>query len=379
MANGRGTRRASLWFPPGEFSPPYAQLQLPHPLDFDWRFTESTVDGLWRLAHVLAHETETIALLGAPSLAKSLEENPNWNGPVLLFDKNAAGFKMVGGLVQEIEFDIHNDEPCRSNAALVFADPPWYEDELKSFLWCSAANCRVGGHIAISIPPLDTRPGIAQERARIEQIATECGLQLLRIFPATLRYETPFFEVNAMRAAGTYRSNNWRPGDLALYRRDGHSLGRRPVLSITEAWTERIFGSSRIRIKKNWQLRSGSPILQAIVPGDILPSVSRRDPRRARADVWTSGNRVFRCSGTGTLLQILDALIDQKDLERSIAQHLGQSLSQAERFRVHLAANQLLNVVKCESGEFRAHVSKLRVLRKLEPGSHPAIARKRAG
>ena len=33
--------------------------------------------------------------------------------------------------------------------------------------------------------------------------------------------------------------------------------------------------------------------LRSIVPGDILPTVRRTDPRRKRADIWTSGNRIF--------------------------------------------------------------------------------------
>jgi hypothetical protein len=50
----------------------------------------------------------------------------------------------------------------------------------------------------------------------------------------------------------------------------------------------------RLFIKQEFQSAGG---LQGLIPwidGDVLPSVSRRDPRRRLAHVWTSGNRVFR-------------------------------------------------------------------------------------
>ena len=379
MDKSNNSEQMRFGFVLGEPAPLYAHFHIPHPLDFDWRFTESTTTSLWQLAHVLAESAERIVLLGTPSLAKRATEDRVWNGPVLLFDKNAAGFQKATGAVEAIEFDILHNVPSGPSAALVFADPPWYEDEMKSFLWCSAAFCRVGGHIAMSIPPPDTRPGISEERVRIEQAANAFGLRLVRIIPSALRYETPFFEANAMRAAGTPQSHDWRRGDLALYIREGHFLGKRPEFSIADLWTERTIGSTRIRLKGGPSLGFGNPVMCTIVPGNILPSVSRRDPRRTHVNVWTSGNRVFRCSGTGVLLEILDAIVEQKDFEKSIALRLGQSLSQAERFRIHLATNQLLNVVKCESGELRAFMSSIRAHRKLGPGPHSAIARQRAG
>jgi len=296
MDNGRSGGRTRLGLVLEEPAPVYAHIQLPHPLDFEWRFTESTITSLWQLAHVLAGDREKIILLGTPSLAKRAAERPVWSGPVLLFDKNknAADLPNAKGRVEEIEFDILHDTPSKSNAALVFADPPWYEDELKSFLWSSTALCGVGGHVAMSIPPLDTRPGIAEERVRIEQVARTFGLRPVRIFPSVLSYETPFFEANAMRAAGVSQPNDWRRGDLALYLHEGHFLGPRPVLSVGPRWTERTIRNSRIRMKDQEPPGSGSPILREIVPGSILPSVSRRDSRRAHVDVWTSGNRVLR-------------------------------------------------------------------------------------
>ncbi len=43
--------------------------------------------------------------------------------------------------------------------------------------------------------------------------------------------------------------------------------------------------------------------LISLVKGDILPTVSRRDPRRRQADVWTSGNRIFQTDNPRLVLE----------------------------------------------------------------------------
>lgn len=356
-----------------------SRLRLPHPLDFDWRFTETTITTLWELARELAHPHDAIALLGVPSLAERAAEGRVWDGQMLFLDKNTPRISRLVSSLDLRVFDILRDSPPAANVALVFADPPWYEDESLGFLWCAAAICRPGAYVAMSIPPVETRPGILEERARIERAAGTIGLRLSRIIPSFLRYETPFFEANAMRAAGTRMPSEWRTGDLALYIRENVALGARPALPVEEVWTERTIGHSRIRLRAGNSSVPESPILLSLVPGNVLPTVSRRDPRRDQANVWTSGNRIFHCTSPQTLLRILDAVIGQSDPTKTIAQGLGRSLSQLERFRIRMALFQLLNVVKCESDELRAHADALLANRKLGPRSYPAVALERAG
>lgn len=356
-----------------------ARSWLPHPLDFDWRFTEATTSTLWRLARELAHPKEGIVLLGVPSMASRAAESPVWDGEILLLDKNAPRDSQSTTSLEMREFDVLRDPVPEFNTALIFADPPWYEAESVGFLWSASALCRPGGYVVMSIPPIQMRPGILEERERIDRTADTFGLRLLDIVPSAIRYETPFFEANAMRAAGEPASYNWRCGDLAIYVRKMGALGERPILPIAETWTERRIENSRIRVKTTDLRNIGSPVLSSVVLGDILPTVSRRDHRRLQANVWTSGNRIFNCAGTQTLLRILDVLIEQADPVKVIAQDLGRTLSQPERFRIEQTSFQLLNVVKCESDELRAHADVLRATRKLGPRSYPATALERAG
>ncbi len=78
------------------------------------------------------------------------------------------------------------------------------------------------------------------------------------------------------------------PGDVFTLEKiyDVVAPPKRPILP--ESWHEANFGPVRIKLR-----RTETPDLGSLVPGDILDTVSRRDPIRMRIGLWTSGNRVF--------------------------------------------------------------------------------------
>ncbi len=87
------------------------------------------------------------------------------------------------------------------------------------------------------------------------------------------------------------------------------ACGPRPIMEPEPTWTERSLGLTRFKLRETTldRLRVTRPD-RSLVPGDVLPSVSRRDPRRKDATVWTSGNRIFGCDGTATLTAIIDGI-----------------------------------------------------------------------
>ena len=60
----------------------------------------------------------------------------------------------------------------------------------------------------------------------------------------------------------------------------------------------------RIRISEPDE--GSDPSLVQLVVGDVLPTVSRRDPRRSSARLWTSGNRIFGCAAPHALARLLE-------------------------------------------------------------------------
>lgn len=56
---------------------------------------------------------------------------------------------------------------CAGNNGVVVADPPWYEDETIGLLWTASTLSGTGASVLLSLPPVETRPGIDAERERI--------------------------------------------------------------------------------------------------------------------------------------------------------------------------------------------------------------------
>lgn len=127
---------------------------------------------------------------------------------------------------------------------------------------------------------------------------------MLEHAPLIIGYDTPFFERNALAAAAIVAPPQWRRGDLVVFRKT-----RAPAMSPLAAsgrrrhWTEVGIGRMRLFIRATGGARSGEAGLIRLVEGDILPTVSRRDPRRPLADLWTSGNRIFRTDNPHLVLE----------------------------------------------------------------------------
>lgn len=352
--------------------------ELPHPLDFDWRFNSATKFALWKQISLLATSGQAVALLGTPTIALAAKEYRVWPGPILLIDQNVPATSHADDSQNWIRADICEDELPDVRVEIVVADPPWYEWEMAAFLWSAAKMCRVEGHVLVCIPPIDTRPGVEEERIRLHDLARSFGLHLVGIRAAVLEYELPFFESNALRASGDTLSGP-RQGDIAIYRRTSVVLAERPSKKRLTIWAERRIDDSRIRVRLKGLRKFGNPALRPLLSGDILPSVSRRDPRRVGADVWTSGNRIFRCEGADTLWIVLRAMAASENPEHAVESSLGRRVTLAERFQIRLAERRVRDVVKYESGELRAYRDSVRVHGGLGPRSVGAAALKRTG
>jgi hypothetical protein len=93
-------------------------------------------------------------------------------------------------------------------------------------------------------------------------------------------------------------------------------------------------------------------LLVEAVPGDILDSVSRRDTRRAKADVWTSGNRIFACPSTASLELVTKAVANGIRPDTYVSSVLRRKLSQTEKREVLLAAEAITTITARELQEY---------------------------
>ncbi len=143
-------------------------------------------------------------------------------------------------------------------------------------------------------PTLATRPGVAEERAALLDELPRLGFIYHRFIyhqaVARVRYQMPHFEASSLKMAAPdlFVPEDWRVGDVLTLEKISYATLLLKRVMPAESWQEAIFGPVRIKLR-----RTEAPNLGSLVPGDILDTVSRRDPIRKRIGLWTSGNRVF--------------------------------------------------------------------------------------
>lgn len=304
-----------------------------HPLDFDWRFTPEAVRLL--MDRCLNSAIGPVTVLGAPSLACEAAAH-GWSNGISIYDRNKTLVTVVRdsfpGITVTCTDLVWGIPVSTGDAAVAIADPPWYPEHIIAFLWAASRLTDIGGQVLLSLPSEGTRPGILAERKTVLEWATAFGLRLVGIEPGVLGYRTPPFERNALAAAGVpVVLGDWRRGDLAVFKAADKILIPRPTPpGPTDEWEEESVGTVRIKCRRSVDSTFRDPRLSPVVAGDMLPSVSRRDPIRKVVDVWTCGNRVFRCAGTGVFRAIVSALGRGADVHGAVAAVVGRDLSAEE-------------------------------------------------
>lgn len=290
--------------PRGAADAPASLLPLPHPLDFEWRFTQRTAHELLDMLTNMTPFGGSVLLFGTPGVAFEamcipISRRLHFVGEDNVVSRRLHSLNVGAGKPVAIETSL----ATVGQVDAVVLDPPWYPDSVNPMLSTAAAVCKIGGTILISLAPPATRASAAQDQSDALRLARKLGLEFVERQPLALRYETPFFERNALRIQGINPPRTWRRGDLLVFRK----LRATPAALICppprRTWSEVSIGRMRVAIR-----HAPTPFvevggLQSIVENDVLPSVSRSDPRRANASVWTSGNRVFGVSNTQLVLE----------------------------------------------------------------------------
>lgn len=272
-------------------------LPLPHPLDFEWRFTSDASRMLLGLATSLTRRDEAVGLFGTPGVAVEALTNLI-ERPLTFFGEDNAVTRRLTALNQAmgapLDIRLCNMAGPPRQVKAIIVDPPWYLDFVRPMLGTTALLCQMHGFVLATLPSEGTRASAAEQRATTLRYAQRLGLELVATYESTIEYETPFFEANALRANGLHISYPWRRGDLLVFKKTRDVRTDLTVSRVREdRWLEVEIGRMRLLIKRHGGRVRGFEYLRSLVDGDIFPSVSRRDPRRRKAQVWTSGNRLF--------------------------------------------------------------------------------------
>jgi len=334
---------------------------IPHPLDCYWPNDPLTLRTLtWKLGR-LTPPGGTIVYLGWPNAfadARSLLPNRKH----LLLESNAmrsASHRSLTMPHEVLTLDVSRDELPEVRGDTIIADPPWYPDELMAFLWAAARLAKPGAHVLLALPPDGTRPGIDQERRALLDWAVVCGLRPRELRPGVLGYLSPPFERAALAARGVAGTpSNWRYGDLLVCAATPTELPPRPRPE-RDDWLSWHLSGLPIRIRADSGESSGSisgvKLLESIVDGDVLDTVSRRAAIRQRARVWTSCNRVYTSTHPAVLAAIVDAMEAGLPIAIAAAARVRRALTRREREAVLDVSMRLRRLVGRELREHGLH------------------------
>jgi cytidylate kinase len=315
-----------------------------HPLDYDWRFNSETVRFLVRNAESVSSPTSIWIGLGTPSLfhpdvisdAKRvrflLDSNPTLPR---LFQDMARTEVRICDLLREPIPDITGD--------LILLDPPWYYDEMAAFLWVARQVCRPGAFVFLSVPQIGTRPGMKNELERLAKWIDRLGFRIQSFESNVLSYDSPLFEHLALEEEGVMKyPSDWRRADLLILRASRSPKVSRPAVQFqSKHWEEIEIGKVRVRIAQDKRRGYRSPVLRSLTENDHPVTVSRREPRRQQAKIWTSNNRIFDTSSPRLVYDIARALAKRSSVAVSIEKRLGRRLVAEERKEIAIATRQI--------------------------------------
>jgi hypothetical protein len=147
--------------------------------------------------------------------------------------------------------------------------------------------------------------------------------------------------------------SDWRRSDLVVLQKSERlDVLLPPHSKHLLAWTEIVLDGTRVFARRESLIEPGTVAsLDPVVPKGVLPSVSRRDPRRRLASIWTAGNRVFTCPRTDLL--VAAAIAVGAEVRNAGPSRRSRFIMQ-EREGVSRLAGLLRDIAATEADEARA-------------------------
>jgi hypothetical protein len=302
-------------------------------LDYAWLFAARSQRLLVQKAASTTQPDELIVYLGCPTIhERALRELPDRRHLLLDRDERRIHYGNRAAPGSALQVDLLIDPLPDVEAALVIADPPWYPVPAAAFLNSAAILLRPGGMLVTAFADLLTRPSAERDLSALLDAVGQHGLEVIETRHGACRYQTPPFERAALESAGWPGvPDDWRLGTLTTIRRRATPPPER--LRVEEPrWIAHEIDDIPLRTRVDAPAR-GQRLLEPLLGGASLPSVSRRDPRRSDAALWSSRNRIYASSDPPALARTLHTVIDGtgENADSDVAQEIAQLIALERR------------------------------------------------
>jgi predicted methyltransferase len=288
------------------------------PVYSQWWFSETIYENLIKLVLDLSEPGTPLAFIGAGTLGALLSHFTS--NPVNIFDIDQVLLGKISHYCSEsterIRYDVSN-EPRGSfeeTFQLVFADPPWSTSMLRTFLVRSSTFVSLRGTLAISFPPVLTRPSVQSERKELLHLAKSLGLSLKLTLPSFTEYSVPAFERNAYEHCAIHLRDPWRTGDLLIFgKTHDSSVDVMPLIERTPEWSQYDHGKRRFFLKKDGLFEDGAPSVNPVagVEDLVYKSASTRMASWKSASLVSTRNHIAHAHGRKELAALFKKTLTQ--------------------------------------------------------------------
>lgn len=321
-----------------------AALPLPHPLDSEFRFDDTTAKILARGLIAATRPGDEILLIGVPTVAIELAAIAEDRTIRFLGPDNCVTAAVRDAFANRT---ILLDQGPGRTAAAALLDPPWYAAPMSELIQICAWGCREGALAKLVMPPIGTRPEIAVDRSAFLNFAAEAGMVQTGT-SAPVCYRTPLFELAALERQGIARLPSWRRGEVVEFK-----VGASAGLRTWQAPQTIEFSFAGVRLRLVSGDPGGGATLVPIAGQEVFPSVSVRAPGRSRATLWTTTNRAFAVDLAAAQAAFSDLALNPELLQARLYAQQNNTLAENHVETSGELIHQLVELVGRELGDAR--------------------------
>ena len=259
----------------------------PHPLDYDWRFSNECVT---KALNLLPTEGKIFSI-GTPSLAFGIRSRGQH---ITIVDRQ----ELPEG-IDHLQLDANVMAEIRENFDCSIIDPPWYPEETVRWVSLGAASIKKHGQIFLSIWPDETRPNAIMDKK--EFLKWVKGWGDYDIIEGFFNYETPKFEKEALKAKQIDLKPSFRKGDLLKITKNSTPDVPLPIIK-KHLWHRFVIGEYQLALRVNECEEIPSIHKHPKANGWIWTSVSKRAIGRDQISLWDSNNKVAIVNGSNMIL-----------------------------------------------------------------------------
>lgn len=304
------------------------KLPIPHPHDFDWRFSVAGIRSF--VSHIARYhdKSDAICVVAAPTVYAFLRCLDHF-GDIALVERS----EETVDTIRQFFHDSHNVSshdlqypwPPRFIGEFrgIIMDPPWYQDYYELFLLRSTEILSEGGFIHTALFPPFAKTHSLAERASIIAFAQNRGLYLVELANGLLEYESPPFEKTSFRADGHVSGRCWRHGDLGSFWLGQKYAGQHVYRVESGLWKDFRIGRSKLKLRLDESPAYEAPAVETVEQNTpFLRDISRKYSKRDEIGLWTSCQQAYKVVGSQVVHIMLQSVLDGQNRDtcfRSIA------------------------------------------------------------